>query len=631
MTPKRMVRLLPWLIMLPALVAPASADVSAFKLMKAMPADASMAVHYREHEGLEFLNKQMMRVWKVVEEQNFERDLRMFMKSMYEQGQPEADMEEFEQRWQEFSDLLMAIDWEHMCEQEFAFGMRMGFPFPEYLFLCLASPEVTENNYKALTSLLERLVAMSGEESLQVNTEGEGPSAVTTLLLPVPIPGASISLYIARHEGTLLMAFGQSLPEQSLALLRGEPGKTLASTERFQEAVKKLPAPGEELFFMDVSRFLGGLRTMIDKYSSMGDPNNERPEKVRELPNRIFDALDIFDYLVSVSNTQGKETRSESLATLTADAKSKPLYAVLFSNGTLEEPLKYIPKSAQDMSVWSGMDPEKAYEAILSFIRQHVPDGEQMLTDWEDAQVQMKEETGLAVKEDLLAWIGGQFRTFTIPGRGEFEPGKTVFMISVEDEEKAREMLNRLYEAVEPMIQQQNGMIDDANIEGAEGFKVIVLPALAMMLGQPTLGVKNGQLFIGIGTQGVAAAIQTAEGSEPNFAQNERFQKEGLKVDGNVYSMSFSDLTKMGEQLGQMLQMAPMIGMFAPDVTKNPVGRMLLSVAGKLGKVVRELNFFQSSCALTTFDGKVLHTKMVTNYRDPGQTRPASEEGDTDQ
>ena len=204
-------------------------------------------------------------------------------------------------------------------------------------------------------------------------------------------------------------------------------------------------------------------------------------------------------------------------------------------------------------------------------------------------------------------------------------------MVSVTDEAKAREMLGRLFEAIEPMLVENNGSLRDAQIDGAEGFKVIMHPMLAIMgaLGQPTIGVHNGQLFLGSGEKEIASALATAAGESPNFGSNERFLKEGLPVEGNVMMFSFTDKTKMGEELGQVLTMVPMIGMFVPEVMQNPVGRAMISAAGKLGKVVRELNFYQSACVVNTVDGRVDYTKVVTNYREPppkpAATEPAQE------
>lgn len=267
----------------------------------------------------------------------------------------------------------------------------------------------------------------------------------------------------------------------------------------------------------------------------------------------------------------------------------------------------------------------------MVFVRDEVPGGEDIIADLEVEMLELPFD----IEEDVLNWVGGGISSFSMPGETAFKPGGSAFMLSVKDDEKAREILGRLLAAVEPMLGEQ-GMIDDAGIEGAEGFKVVVVPMLAMIpgLGQPTLGVKDGQLFFGSSPKLVEAALNTAAGQQPNFATNERFLKEGLPLQPKVMSASFTDLTKMGEEIGQLLQMVPMIGMFAPEVAKNPVGRALITAAGKLGKVVRELNFLQSSCTQTTFDGRVMHTRMIVNYREPPKPEtapPAQEPGTTEE
>jgi hypothetical protein len=168
------------------------------------------------------------------------------------------------------------------------------------------------------------------------------------------------------------------------------------------------------------------------------------------------------------------------------------------------------------------------------------------------------------------------------------------------------------------MLAQQQGSIVDAEIEGTEGFKSVVFPMLAMMgLNKPTLGVKDGWLFFGSSPDMIVAANDVASGKSENFSTNERFRKEGIPPEGNVVSLSFTDQTKLGEELGQALQMVPMIGMMAPDIMKNPVAQGLLSMAGKAGRVVRKLDFFQSSASRSTRDGKMIVTKSITTYRAP--------------
>jgi hypothetical protein len=180
-------------------------------------------------------------------------------------------------------------------------------------------------------------------------------------------------------------------------------------------------------------------------------------------------------------------------------------------------------------------------------------------------------------------------------------------------------MMQRLFATLEPMLGEQGGSIRDAQIEGTEGFKVIVSPQLVMVpgLGTPTLGVAEQQLFFGTNEQAIATALATANGRQKNFEHNERFKQEGLEVPSEATYVSFTDQTKLGEQLSAALQMAPMLTFMVPELGQSPLGRTLVGAAAKLGRVVSEFNFLQSTCTVTTFDGKVDYTKQVVNYREP--------------
>ncbi|HMQ16967.1 MAG TPA: hypothetical protein PKC49_13440, partial [Phycisphaerae bacterium] len=76
--------------------------ISDFTFTKAIPADAYMAVHARQHGGMEFLNKQNARVWKAIEDAKFENDIRRLAKELSKNDLDEA---EFEKRWQQMTDL----------------------------------------------------------------------------------------------------------------------------------------------------------------------------------------------------------------------------------------------------------------------------------------------------------------------------------------------------------------------------------------------------------------------------------------------------------------------------------------------------------------------------------------------
>lgn len=606
-----------------AMVAPANAGIDDFKLTAAIPADAALAVHTRSHDGQAFLNEQLDRVWAAVQDQHFENDLRTLLKALVQEDG--GDIEEFDAQWQQFSDLLLGVEWSTLAENESAFAMKLSFPIPEMVVLLSASPEKAATNFTGLEGILKTLMGFAPEGELNLATEGAGDAIVHRLTaVNSPFP---LGLTLARQKGTILIGLGQTMPEQSLALLTGGEGKTLASTERFQAAFKKLPPPTDEMTFMDMALWMSQVRVLIQQAMAMADPTGENMDPaVKELPGKFIDALDVFDYIAAVATTDGLKTTTDSVAVLQSGVQNRALYRVLFSNEPLANPLKFIPQNAQNMNAWNGVRPRVIYDEVLRFIKDEIPEGEDLIAEWEDGKLEIQENIGLDVEADILDWIGGGLSTFTIPGKSTYSPGSWVLMLTVSDEEKARGLLEHLSGMITPMLAEQNGMIDDAHLEGAEGFKVVVHPMLAMMLGQPTFGVTDGHLFLGSSPKAIEAALATASGANPNFASNERFLKEGLPLGKNVVSIGFSDLTKMGEELGGILEMVSGFGYFIPDLAKHPLGRTVLMVANKLGKVCRELNFFQSSASQTTFDGQVMYTRMILNYREPPKAPTAGEE-----
>src|SRR5215470_6281211 len=91
-----------FLAALAALPAAWAAGIDDFKLTKAIPADAVVACHARGHDGQAWLKKQRDRVWKKVEEQKFDRDLKRIFKQAAAHGGQTP--EQFDELWQKIVD-----------------------------------------------------------------------------------------------------------------------------------------------------------------------------------------------------------------------------------------------------------------------------------------------------------------------------------------------------------------------------------------------------------------------------------------------------------------------------------------------------------------------------------------------
>lgn len=605
---------------LPAL----AGGVDDFKLAKAIPADVAVATCGRDHAGMKFLKEQQKRIWEEVEKQRFDRDFKKILMAAAESEGGNPD--DIEKGWQQFSDLMATVDWASLCDGgESAFAMKMAsteIGIPTFDCVILTQPEAgkAQSAYDGLAGMMKALCDMAGDE-IKLSKEGEGDTAIQkATFVRAPFP---LAITLARHKDTLLIGFGAALPEQSLALLQKGEGKSLLSSERFQAAVKKLPAPTDSVVFIDVSKMLSSVRGIMDgalkAAGEVGDP------KAQALPGKIVDAIDLWDYVVAVATTDGMKTTTTSATVLKDSAKSKPLYPVFYGNAPIADPLKFVPKNAKNFSANSGIDLLALYKNALTFIKNDAPEGEAAIAHWEA----MKQTLPVDVEKDVLEWIGGSMVSFTIPGAGAFAPGDWAMLISVKNEAKAKEQITKWLDMAGELLQAQNGAINDAKIEGADGFKVVVHPMLAFvpMLSQPTVGVKDGYLFIGSAPKAISAALNAAATGD-NFGKNERFVKEGQPIGKNVISYSFADQTKFGEELGQAFKTYPgMVTMFNPELGRNKAVSAAVSMLTKVGKVLTKLDFLLSQCEQSTIDGNTITTVTINHYQEPPKkTEPGASE-----
>ncbi|MBL8878335.1 MAG: DUF3352 domain-containing protein [Phycisphaerales bacterium] len=305
------------------------------------------------------------------------------------------------------------------------------------------------------------------------------------------------------------------------------------------------------------------------------------------------------------------------------NASTRMLYPALYGNAAVKDPFKFVPADAGDVSVNSGINLLKLYQSAMQFTKENIPDAEAALAEWAAQQEAME----LNIESDVLSWINGKIVTFSIPGPTPYSPAEGVFMLAVSDEKKAAAMLDKLFEAVAPFAEQQQAVITGLDKEGLTGFRSISHPMVIMLgMKEPTIGVRDGYLMLGASPKIIQKALDTAAGKNPNFSTNERYKKEGMPVSSNVVAFSFTDMTHMGEQMGQAFKMAPMIANMMGGGAQEPPVKAMLSIMSKVGNVFEKLDFFLSECSVSTFDGKAQVTKAIVNYREP-PSKTTSESG----
>jgi hypothetical protein len=612
------------LVALAALAGPArAAGLDDFKLIQVIPADAMIVVDTRDHPGQEFLDRQFERVWAAVEKQHFDRDLKRLIRgSLQEQGE---DVDKFDAQWQQITDLAARVTWSKLGQRECAFAMSLVAPAgTDFVVLLMPPADQVAEDFEGLAAILKNLVGLAPPGELQLSTEGEGESVVHKLTVPNPM--SPVSFTLARHKDVLLIGMGPAMFEQSLALLRGQSdAKTaaLASSERFQQAFKHLSPPTDSLTYVDAARVLAQARSFAEMGAQMAASFAEtqpaegapKPPGPLDFLPKLVDQLDLWDYVASVGTTEGMKTTEDTTVALREEGRSRPLFKALYGNGPLRDPLKFIPKEATGVSVTSGVDFAALYKTVLDFIEKEVPQGKDLLAQWQQQQATLD----FNVETDLLSWLGGGFAKFNA-ARGSAYVQDWAVILEVRDEDKGNAALDKLVTKLDEYLVPQNGGVEDAKLEAAPGFKRVILPAFLALLpvGSPVFGIKDGHFFLASSPQIVSTALDVGAGQHDAFSKNERFIQEGLPLGPNVTAFSFTDLTRWGEELGQVLGMAAMVQMLLPpEAQKNPAVVTLLSMVTKVGRVVKTLDFYKSECSVSTFDGKATTMKVVTIYQEP--------------
>ena len=383
-----------------------------FKLTKAIPADSFLAVHGRDHAGKEFVNKQMARVWEALENARLERDVKRMFKAVQKKSLPPgAELEGFEEQWQQMMDLWASVEWSSLSQREFAMGMKVAFPTTEIVMLMVPPEDKVQSNFEGLGGVVKALVELDPNGMQLVTEEEDGLTIHRVTFVGAPFP---LGLTLARHNDVIMFGFGSTMVEQSLALLKGEGGESLAATARFQEAFKKLPPATDELVFFDVAKWMGQVRGVVGTAVQMaaagapaeGEPGYDEFKMWTALPGKILDSIDMFEYMATVSTTDGMLTTADSVTVLRDDAKTRALYPVLFGNKPLAEPLKYVPENAGEFFATSGIDLHALFTAAVKIIREDVPDGGAAIAQME-ALKDPNEGIGLDVEQDIFGWVGG--------------------------------------------------------------------------------------------------------------------------------------------------------------------------------------------------------------------------------
>lgn len=639
-------------------------NMSDFPLAKAVPSDVFIAVMAKENPERAFLEKYWAGVWDAFQESGIMEDVW----DLLTENVSDEDLDTIEAARERFGELLSKVTWDKLFKKEMLYTARMSNcltpPSPyEGLLIGRMSGKLAETNHENLRALMQELVNTvaaqtngGGHAPSDSDEDGSGaqhaapPKDGILLLGECKIEGIPMTtlgvaefpnMICVGHQKDLLVIslFNRTLLNDALRLMNGKGAADgLIQTDRFKNAIGKLPRAEDTIVFFDMGNMMRQIRAMIASVlpPPPPPPAADAPEGIAAYddpaaPARgiltLLDDLNMFDYMITVEWTDGYRVFSESLTQLSPDAKSKPLYKVLSGGAPVEDFAKYIPEETTDFWCSSGINFAALYRYAIGFIETNIPDGKGMIASFKQMQ---SEEWKLDIEKDILSLLEGNIQSISADN-------SAVIMFKVTDEKKVNAQLDRLFKWIADMSGEEATLtISEIEISGHKGFRQVRHPMMMMMGGgmMPVVGTADGYFFFATSDGFLAKCFKTASGKHANITKSKRWRAEAMfnKKGGPVDSINFTDETKMGEELqagiGMLSAGLGFMNMMG-DSNFPPEARELLStispLLAKLSGVLGKLNFYQSSSSYSTSDGLTAHTYSVQNYKEPQPEEPADE------
>jgi len=601
-----------------------------FTLGRYVPGDCWLYVHGVDNPEAQFIEDHWIRVFVAVRDCGVGQALKdVFTDELTD----EKDLESFNAFWSRTGELVSAVKWGDLLGREFVFAERMSGPMllPDFIFLCRPTAETREENHRGLVAILDSLAGLS--ESVTVADQTVQGVPVRSL----SIQNVPITVHVFRKDEVIGVIMGPRAVQEVLSLLNDGKGPTpIVSNPRFQKALAEVPPPEDVVTFFDVRRLMcdiqDGCRQLVPgsppgaQAMAAAHAGTTKPaeDHAAQTVVKLLQAGDVFDYIIGTQQTDGLQQITHSVVRLQAEYRDRPLGRILASQKQIERFDRYIPVDATAFSVSSGPDWAVAYREAREFVKSTIPGGAGLLARWDEFQ----QSIGLNMEADVLSWLDQEIISVQLPASFVSPFGATsenVWFVRTKDPALAKQKVFSAMDRGNEFVQQIIGqplLITPAEDVQAEGFRSVTHPALALLV-RLVVGVHDGWLIIGSSDRAVNKCLDCAAGKGKTILENPRFLAEGVRPTGAVTSVSFQDLSGLGQELAQLFGVLGFASMGMPDDPGARPVKARLNAAMKLGPALAQIDFLSSSASATTFDGQAWTVRQVTTYK-PAKPAPAT-------
>ncbi len=614
--------------LLPAVTALGGQLPPQFTLGKYVPADSLLYVHAVSNPEREWIDAQWAEVFDALANSGIDQDIFSMILGLVE------DREAAEATLNRLTERFKAVAWGDLVAKEFVLSERLGvltegaktIPAPNYFALARGKPGTTDANMAALVGIFKELSELSEDISVS-ESKTQGVEVWTLGSSEQSGKDIPLRLQLLRKADVIGLSFALETETSVLSYLAGTNKKPpIVASPRFAEAMKLAKTPDTSLVFFDAKVLIASL----DKLIAVATEDQADDADNLSIIKTLLELADVLDFSIATVETEGRRELTHSVAVFQPEKMNSPVVRAFIDRKTFHPYDKYIPVTAKSFSLNGFVDLEILYDEIIGFIEQIPEEGPQLIEKWDATLMTL----GFAPKSDLFSWFSGEMISMELPAAvvTPMSDKDSVAMFRVKDDELARQKIAAGIDWANAKLQAhgQMLMVTPADVK-AEGFLRVTHPMLMAIL-NPVIGVKDGWMFIGTSPAAVNACLDVAAGNAPSIAQNDRFKAEGLRPSGPVGAMSFRDLSKLGEEMAGIVGILGMMGGLAtaqipaddPEAQKvKGVIQSIMSIVMKLSPVLAKVDFFSSSASITTRDGNIVRTEMVTTYKPPA---PPAEE-----
>ena len=602
----------PTLLTIAVLLAPALSGVArgdglpdSFTLGRYIPKSCWLYIHEVDNPERAAIDAQWKRVFSAVDT----GAVVAAFKDLLAGPVSEADQAALDEEWATCQRLCSDVKWSDLGGREFAFGIQLS-PLPAHLFLCRGTDGTGPHNLAALAAILEHIASL--KDNMSVGRRNVGDIQRWTM----DIPGAPFVVELFGRDDLIGLCTNSTIADDAIALMNGKSaGGSILDAPRFQQALATITPPEDAVSFLDMRGMFADLEAFGKVVMAQAARGGGEQPPEHGIIFKILDRLNIFDYILTTQQTDGRRELVDSVIALDPQ-RADSLFAKVFTDRKpVDQPLHLIPADATGFSVSSLVNWDRLYALILDVVRQEVPDGENLLAEWEAIQ----QRIGFDVQRDVLDWLSGETISIAFAGGGPFGAGEAVLMIRVKDPKLAAEKVTAGIARLDQDVFRKYANVPltmlPADQVKADGFHMLVNPMFMALQLQPVIGVHEEWLMVGTSAGSINKVLDTAAGKSESIAACERFKAEGIIPAEGAMSVSFSDLSDLGQNLSTMCYSIGVFGGMIPDQPETRVIKTLLSTAQAVAPALQKIDFYSSSAMSATFDGLTWRVKGVTTYK----------------